>query len=232
MSNSRPRFVPVPSPTVFATPSGLPSPRATPAVFDLNHPDVPPDEENPVLHALFLPPVKPEQVITGPPHVLYDVRYGPSKSYISFVPPTKLTPEFADSFATNPPIPVMRLLCRYIPWTIIVKNRSGVTIMDVLKAIHEQLQPPPTEGEWWSQPGERLDVITSTWKRNAKQVEGRELMDGVKRVDWLGEMTMIAGIRKPRMDDEKEKKFVLRRVPDPQIRAFTWLLEMGPAAKE
>ena len=110
---------------------------------------------------------------------------------------------------------------------ITVKNPTGVTVADVLDAIHTNLQHPFTEGEWWMATDADRAKTMAAYKHNCSDAPGtthkRKLEEGVKRVDYLADKTMVIGIFR----STYEEAFIKTRVPDKKAHPETWVLEMG-----
>lgn len=138
-----------------------------------------------------------------------------------------MSEDIADQPATNPPVQKMRLICRDLPWKISISNAKGVTLRDILTAIHDDLHQPLTEGEWWIAADEERDRCLEAYKTNCTEEAGfkRELKDGVKRVDWLAKKTMMVSITRTPYDES----FIKTRIPDPKAQVETWVLVMGDA---
>jgi len=170
---------------------------------------------------------------TANPHLLYDVRYKPEKCYAYSDPrsPVKLPEEMADQYATNPPLQKIRLICRDLPWRVSVINPKGVTVHDIVKAVHSELHQPLTEGEWWIAQEDERERTLEAYKANCADEENREFKrkpeEGVKRVDWLGKKTMLIAVTRTPMDDS----FIKARVVDPKAQEETWVLGMGEASE-
>ncbi|KAG8929193.1 hypothetical protein FRC03_006350 [Tulasnella sp. 419] len=182
----------------------------------------------PRLHYLLAPP----EVTGGTAgtHLLWDVRYKPDKCFISTDPPMKPSDEVLQRPATEPPVAKMRLISRDIPWMIIIKNPTGVTVRDVLEHLYQGLQVPFTEGEWWIAAPEERDKALQTYQHNTSgdiaAEQGRTAEGGIKRVDWLGDNTILVGISKTARDEA----FLQERVTDKKVHAETWVLQLGMSA--
>jgi len=246
--NSSPQFVPLPmspgvpppgygmqggygppgqglAPGYHPFPWGWPSPHMSPNMYPV---DLQPQAVNnraASIHVLLAPAHMVQQ-----PHVLYDVRYKSDKCYMTSNPQAvKLPDEFADSPATNPPVNKLRLVSRDIPWRITASNAKGVTVRDILDAIHNELHTPLTEGEWWIAQEEERDRALAAYQDNCSDEvpEGmkRKLEEGVKRVDWLGKKTMLMSISRTPADES----FIKARIPDKKAQTETWVVELGEA---
>ncbi|KAG8902425.1 DNA-directed DNA polymerase epsilon, subunit B [Tulasnella sp. 403] len=223
-----PRFVPLPmspGPGYMAAPGYSPFPMAWPSPHfypvDMQAAALPvPDPRSTAVHMLLGPPSGPQS------HILYDVRYKPDKCYLTTTgAPIKLPEEFAELPATRPTIAKMRLVCRDLPWRISVTNSKGVTIKNILESIHSELHQPLTEGEWWIAQDEERERTLEAYKKNCAEELGekRKLEEGVKRIDWLGNRTMLMAISRGPLDEP----FIKSRVMDPKAQAETWIMDMG-----
>ncbi|KAG9015732.1 hypothetical protein FRB95_009218 [Tulasnella sp. JGI-2019a] len=145
--------------------------------------DLPPqmDTRAASIHVLLAP----SNPMVQQPHVLYDIRYKREKAYMTANPmAVKLPDEYVDHPATQPQVTKMRLICHDIPWRITVANNKGVTIGDVLEAIHKELHVPLTEGEWWIAQEEERERALAAYQDNCSEDVPedmrRKLDEGVK----------------------------------------------------
>jgi len=100
--------------------------------------------------------------------------------------------------ATTPPVTALDISCDVLPyrWQIRARNKRGVTVRDVLDAIHNVTQAPLTIEEW-----ERLSikqqqrierVFDVRWRDSA--IPETERKSGVRRMDCLLQCTRFAGL--------------------------------------
>ena len=139
--------------------------------------------------------------ITHPyPMLKYDVSQPPStiEPNVLSVPPHALC-----DLATTPPIPSMVIRCPHLPWTITIlpSNTEYVTVRDVLDGIYRSLCCSVLEAEFHCllpSAGARY-TVTNAYTRRYQRLDdprARELqkMQGLKRVDFLGERTFFTGL--------------------------------------
>lgn len=111
---------------------------------------------------------------------------------------TLLSPQELSHYATSPPVPSLQIKCGVFPadWPIQASNPQGVTIRDVLQAIHSCLQLQIRKDEWDSLCKKQRDrinrVFDSRWRVSIDppRVRGQ----GVLRVDCLLQHIWFAGL--------------------------------------
>jgi len=91
--------------------------------------------------------------------------------------------------ATSPPVTALHILCDLLPyqWEIEARNKKGVTVGDVLEAIHQVARTPLTTEEWDLLPYKQQERVNRNFDmrwRNASAPE-KERSRGLKRVDCL-----------------------------------------------
>ncbi|KAJ7085217.1 hypothetical protein B0H15DRAFT_379950 [Mycena belliarum] len=133
------------------------------------------------------------------PPIAYDVRRPPALT--SFF--GAFRPAHAADFSQHalaPAAPRMRLVHARLPWYIDVKHGQGVTLLDVLQALYEQLDVPIASRDFYCEALQRRDrdALTSAFKERCS-MEGRErareeMAKGVKRVDFLGDEVVFVGL--------------------------------------
>lgn len=120
----------------------------------------------------------------------------------------------------------------------------GVTVADVLDAIHEALHYQVTEGEWWATSDAsranigascltNCEVASETYqstfgygygkndgKGRTPVKKSRKKEQGVKRVDWLVERHVLRGLH-------RDEELVKLRVRDKKMWPYTWVLTLG-----
>jgi hypothetical protein len=124
--------------------------------------------------------------------LLWDLRDPPS-SAVQLVPyGQKHNTSFdflRSQFATSPPVTALRILCDLLPyrWKISARNQEGVTVGDVLEAIHLVACTPLTAEEWERLPSKQqqraIRVFDVRWKSASKPEKERNR--GLKRMDCL-----------------------------------------------
>jgi len=112
------------------------------------------------------------------------------------------------------------IISKAFPWSIDVSARSGdvVTCGDIFKALHKKLQKP-IKGVEWAIVADRTRGKTIKEAAESRQKKDRDKQ--LKRIDWLGDMTMFEGIEK---DEEWEKKM---RLPTSRSVPETWVVKFG-----
>jgi len=118
--------------------------------------------------------------------------------------------------ATNPPITRMRITHHSIPqWPVDLRlqydgyqmgsgSQTPITVGDVLYMIHTSLHRQITHDDWYQLSDFKHDAVTRAYYRRCSRVPSMETLEaqqGVKRVDYLKEEYMFAGlIRAPDED--------------------------------
>ncbi|KAJ8508183.1 hypothetical protein ONZ45_g9536 [Pleurotus djamor] len=104
--------------------------------------------------------------------------------------------------ATSPPLPTLRLSIQGFPWIITVRASQphyGVSCSDVIKTISEFMDQLVDEHEFNKFPYETRRMVSMNYNRNRLQAQdvlgALGLGEGVKRLDWLGEETMVWGVQ-------------------------------------
>lgn len=131
--------------------------------------------------------------------LLWDLREPPIKSvrHIS-TPHITLTEHDLAQHATVPRVPVLHITCGIFPdaWTMKAYNPEGLTLLDVLEAIHDSLKMQLTRGEWDSlclkQRGRISTVFNLRWRVASAPAKTRS--HGVLRADCLLNHTLFAGL--------------------------------------
>ena len=99
--------------------------------------------------------------------LLWDLRDPPSSAaqLVSYPRKHRSTTDFKflqSQHATTPPITALRILCDLLPyrrWKITARNDQGVTVGDVLAAIHQVARMPLTITEWERLPSKHQERI-------------------------------------------------------------------------
>jgi len=129
----------------------------------------------------------------------WDIRSSPRNAV--FVTSTiTSSSEFARP-ATYPPVRKLRVVSGLIPtsWRVTVSNSTGVTVWDILVAVHHALQTPLTQFEWdCKSEKERARIERAYHSRclassNVEQTRKR----GVLRIDCFLSTTVFAGLSSP-----------------------------------
>jgi len=155
------------------------------------------------------------------------MRFKPEKPYATSGNHTfRVHDDMLAAPATSPPVQRMRLICRELPWRITVTNHKGVTVRDILETLYNELNQPMTEGEWWIAQDEERERTLAAYKTNCSDEMKdykRKMDEGVKRIDWLGRKTMLAGVTRTPFDEP----FIKSRITDPKLQEEVWVLEVG-----
>lgn len=100
--------------------------------------------------------------------------------------------------ATQPGTPTIRVISDLLSedWVITAHNPNGVTVEDVLSAIHRGLQVPLTQHEWEYMSSTNRDRIVATFyeRCEASRDFDRTRHGGVRRIDCLLHTTVFAGL--------------------------------------
>ncbi|KAH7097822.1 hypothetical protein BKA62DRAFT_623406 [Auriculariales sp. MPI-PUGE-AT-0066] len=135
-----------------------------------------------------------------PAPLVWDIRNAPMAASRGSTPGRTLSAHDRAQFATAPARPFMRLTCDLMPWSIDVCAKpgvSGVTVGDVLDAVHAALQRRVRRSEWLiaSERQQERIVRAFAWRcYNAPGPRGVEERQGPKRVDWLLKRTICRGL--------------------------------------
>jgi hypothetical protein len=118
----------------------------------------------------------------------------------AFDPDYDLPEEELISPAVHPPVPWLDLEnYQGYPQRISIQASDGspdigVTVQDVLSAIHEDLRIPSTRPAWDSLRNEQRDQIKTSFRKRCKTEE--ELSKGLHRIDYLGDRDKLQVIPK------------------------------------
>ena len=152
----------------------------------------------------LLAKIHPVLALTQPsPMLHYDVSYPPStiKPNVPTIPPHVL-----NEAATTPPVPSMVIRCPHLPWTITIlpTNTKHVTVRDVFDCIYRSLRLQALEPEFQCLPSaEARHSVNNAFIRRYKRLDNSEARQlekskGLKRVDFLVERTLFAGLSSTR----------------------------------
>ncbi|KAF7986311.1 hypothetical protein HWV62_35272 [Athelia sp. TMB] len=149
----------------------------------------------PLIWDLRDPPATAAQPVpTYPSHPPYSSHPQPR-------PPTahKPHPALPSEYATAPPVRALNITCGLAPaWKITAQNPrgGGVTVADVLRAVHAALHAPLAHGEWAALAGKQRARVAAAYEerwRGAADPAG-ERMQGLRRVDALLGCTRFGGL--------------------------------------
>lgn len=102
-------------------------------------------------------------------------------------------PHLLSEYATSPPISALRITCGLLPaMRMRAHNPCGVTVSDVLGAIHTALRVPLTHAEWGSLSAKQRARVQRAYETRCRTERERER--GVRRVDCLLRYTRFAGV--------------------------------------
>ena len=171
---------------------------------------------------------RPGTVLNGT--AIFDVR----SRHIGTTDGDKLSSQLKAAPAFSFPQSKVRIFCKDLPWEIIVENSAGnITVGDVLRTIHVELQKGLTTGEWFIAPDKDRTRMSKAF-RTAINTEGsgRELSNGVKRVDYLGSKTRFEELK---LAQRKEHDWAFSRLGIFGPAAGTdnvWILNLGDSDEE
>lgn len=128
--------------------------------------------------------------------------------------------------AIVPSVNRLCLLCPELPWKISVANPKGITVADVLHSVFETLNVQITESEYWlasDDAQKRMNGAYLDATHEKTGVPGRDPKEGVKRVDYLGDLIFFNGIRPVQEEDEI---FVEKRLAStPRKPDEVWIIQ-------
>ncbi|KAF8597586.1 hypothetical protein BDV93DRAFT_527358 [Ceratobasidium sp. AG-I] len=130
------------------------------------------------------------------------------------------------AYATSPPVPFILIACNdALPWLVPVhaqEGSAGVTIRDVLQAVHDVLYVPIEESMLWLLPSDddRNRIYHAYRERIARVGDDRR---GILAVDWLGEKTQFVCLAR---DEALAKK----RVADKAMWPLAYSLKLKKGA--
>ncbi|KAI5116456.1 hypothetical protein M0805_005869 [Coniferiporia weirii] len=133
------------------------------------------------------------------PGLLWDVRYSPDYARLASRA-QRLPAHIAAQHATSPPVPFFRIACGLFPhsraWNVEAHNARGVTVGDVLSALHRALRRRVSPAEWAAAPrAHQARVAEAFYARvRASADPAYEQRAGVRRVDWLLRSTGFVGL--------------------------------------
>ncbi|EIW78469.1 hypothetical protein CONPUDRAFT_83860 [Coniophora puteana RWD-64-598 SS2] len=150
------------------------------------------------------PPRKAEVVLDATPSSSSSTSASSSSSSSTSSGPRSLTNAELSQHATHPPVRALRLTCGLLApdWLVVATASSscdGVTVGDVLMAIHDALVQRVGQREWKQLMPKASKRIARVFYARCGSAPGeveqaREYFGGVKRVDWLLNATAFAGL--------------------------------------
>ncbi|KAG6916095.1 hypothetical protein DXG01_008422 [Tephrocybe rancida] len=136
---------------------------------------------------------------------VYDLRLPPDNAIVQY--------QVAEEAATNPPLPHMVITCPALGpgWAVKVEAsqvRSGVTVLDVLSNVYQALRVSVSGAEYERHSQDNKRRVSSAFQHRYQNIRANqgesievekaralEQSKGLKRVDFLGEMFMLGGLR-------------------------------------
>ncbi|THG93426.1 hypothetical protein EW145_g8378 [Phellinidium pouzarii] len=119
------------------------------------------------------------------PMLFWDTRYPSDYARFPGSHGHRLPAHVASQHATSPPVPIFRIVCGLFPhraWSVEAHNSRGVTVGDVLSALHRALR-------------HRARVAEAYYARcRASADPAYEQRAGVRRIDWLLKSTGFVGL--------------------------------------
>ncbi|KAF8522015.1 hypothetical protein JB92DRAFT_2888944 [Gautieria morchelliformis] len=123
-------------------------------------------------------------------------------------PPQPIPQHDLAQFATTPPVTRMKIMTDLIPWSINVRGRttspsndseSFVRVVDVLDGIYQSLRAGVADDEWRRVPKDFRDQVKLAYRRRCAAsrpftITGYEERQGVRRVDYLKDKTILLGL--------------------------------------
>ena len=171
-------------------------------------------EDAPVLDHLSYNIVKPPHLDVHPllrpisesrdssdPFLVFDILFPTNSVHVSNEPARKSWSKGRKDPATFPRLKVIRLVSRYTPWVIQVTSdsASGITVADVVNAIHEHYRVNASEDDDWNsvEPATQSEILMAyKWNRSTEVgAPGGIMPDALLRGDFLIERTMFAGLK-------------------------------------
>jgi hypothetical protein len=157
------------------------------------------------------------------PGIYYDVRLPPSKARLNGGKPKRLaSSDYAAPVLTPRSPSRIRLICKQIPWPIDIQTNhpGGIKLADIFEELYEQLQKHVSSVEWFIVDDKKRAYVGEIMRRNSAFAKNpRPPTDGVRRVDWLGEHTIVRGL-------EKDSRFIMERQVGKE-KMETWVLVIG-----
>jgi len=98
----------------------------------------------------------------------------------------------------------MVIVCRDLPWKVVVDRPTGISCFDVFQAIHDAYDVPLTEKDRARFPHKLLQKCKKAFELRCKTVPRLTAVEerlGMKRVDLLNCKTYFHGLIKPGLDE-------------------------------
>ncbi|KAG8984883.1 hypothetical protein FRB93_006180 [Tulasnella sp. JGI-2019a] len=149
------------------------------------------------LHPLLRP--IPDSRIIVDPFLEYDVMFPSNTIHLSTDPTGQMWSKGVEAPATFPRLKLIRLVSQHFPWVIHIQTRSdtGVTVWDVVNAIHQYFMANASQEADWDPTGpERRKEIVEAYKLNrSKKVGARIMPEALVKGDFLIDRTVFAGMK-------------------------------------
>lgn len=134
----------------------------------------------------------------------YNVLFPVGRARRSIDPPNRSWSAGRSSPATSPRVSQLRIISPHFPWLLEIeasRPAHGVTCLDVLEGIHEQLQHLVTRHHVAALSGAKGDAhrrklyeVYHYNRSTARDAPGGSLGEGVRRADWLLNNVMFDGL--------------------------------------
>jgi len=130
--------------------------------------------------------------------LLWDLRQPPDSARRVLSADQPITPFHLSRLATNPPTAILHVTCEVFPgeWPIEVRRLEGITVGDILGAIHTTLMHPIRRQEWDQLSEKQRSRIKVAFDERCKTADDRDECHsrGILRVDCLLQHTLFAGL--------------------------------------
>ena len=152
----------------------------------------------------------------------------------------------------SPPLGSISVISRLFPWCIHITGSPQITLDDLLTQLHHELWKTVQENEYWATTEEMraqialachsncacaAKVASATFSYGSSSASTssssivtqpltsrpREVMEGIKRVDWLLDRTTLVGL-------EKDDEFIAARIQDKKRHPSIWVLTLASNA--
>ena len=138
--------------------------------------------------------------------ILWDLRETPETARRVLNLEESLSSLEVSQHATLPPLPILHITCDIFPeeWPIEVTRDAGVTVGDVLEAIHHTLLRRISHDEWNRLSLKQQDRIKTVFDNRCAMAQNREecRSNGVLRADCVLYHTWFAGLSvSPELDN-------------------------------
>jgi Family of unknown function (DUF6699) len=160
-----------------------------------------------VVNPLLTPPG--DNPPTERAYLEYNVLFPVGTARRSIDPPNRSWSAGRSSPATSPRVSKLRIISSHFPWVLEIeasRPAHGVTCVDVLEGIHEQLQHLVPRQHVAALSGAKGDAhrrklyeVYHYNRSTARDAPGGSLGEGVRRIDWLLHNVMFDGL----VDDQK-----------------------------